>query len=978
MICRNAEYSGSLNVADRERMYGSGLGVAIVQGTDSTMYNRNGKFGLLSLILLGMFGCVALLGAADEKQPQKDPPKDAAKEPAKEPVKEPTKEPAKEPAKEPSKEPAKDPKKEDVKKDRFDDPLPSDALSRMGTVRWRQGSPMTLVHFMPDNKTVLTAGTDLNIRIWEASTGKLIRSFSGTGSSTPLDTGGVPEYMYNPGQQWTVVSADGKLVATASQRDLRVRIFEVESGKMLKEVTGITNGLTSMGFSPDGKNISFSQYDGSISLIDVAAGKIDKTWNKPDGQNRMYYGGMNGTAFSPDGKQLVTIGHEMENQQYIPTLKIWDVAKGTQLQSIRNPQGTYGFYTPSFSPDGKLLAWGASDGSIRVYDPATGKEVKKLTPGGQVKSVTQLIFGTDGKKLYTKSYYEQGFREFDLTSGKEERQLGDTTYKQVRIYYYNQSGGQMSVSKDGKLLMGVGGNNAVYMVDLKSGKEVPMTTAGHDSGVFGVQYIEDGKTIVTQGMDGSLRRWETATGKELSQVKLPTTQGVNAYSNIMSPDGKLMASSSYDGTVQITEAATGKQKYTIQVDQQRRGYMMRVVFSPDSKMIAVRSQIDPQVLVYSTETGKEVQKLVPATLSTSQQYYYGNQWQFMMFSPDSKYVAASGVNQDNSVRVWDAKSGNELRQFSFDRQKFVTNGAFSPDGRMVAMELNDSTVSLMELQTGKQRRQFGQAPQTGKPTPNYGYYNPYGAQSSASSVAFSPNGQLLAITTKDRKVRLWEIATGKDIGDFEGHQGAVLSLVFSPDSKTLTTGSSDTTALVWDVTRRDKNRTPRTGELQSDALAKLFKELDSTESKQAADAFASLWAAPKSTVPFLAEQVQPAASTEEGKIIQLITDLDNNRYVVRKKALDELEKMGDVATPQLKNTLTKGASVEVQKRITELLERVAMKALTAEQLRSLRVIELLEQIDTPESKEVLKKLAKGAPAAFLTTEAQAALARMGK
>jgi hypothetical protein len=128
----------------------------------------------------------------------------------------------------------------------------------------------------------------------------------------------------------------------------------------------------------------------------------------------------------------------------------------------------------------------------------------------------------------------------------------------------------------------------------------------------------------------------------------------------------------------------------------------------------------------------------------------------------------------------------------------------------------------------------------------------------------------------------------------------------------------------------------------------------------------------------LKDQLKPITPVEQKVIEQYIADLDSDTFETRQKAGDELEKLGELAVPALTKVLTGKPSLELTKRAEELLEKVAGATLTGDRLRLVRGIEVLETLNTAEARQVLEGLAKGAPGALPTREAQTALDRMGK
>jgi hypothetical protein len=138
----------------------------------------------------------------------------------------------------------------------------------------------------------------------------------------------------------------------------------------------------------------------------------------------------------------------------------------------------------------------------------------------------------------------------------------------------------------------------------------------------------------------------------------------------------------------------------------------------------------------------------------------------------------------------------------------------------------------------------------------------------------------------------------------------------------------------------------------------------------------TLTAVPDQALSLLKKDLQPVTAVDKKHIAQLITDLDADDFTVREKASQELEKLGAAAEQALRKVLEGDPSAEVRRRVQTLLKQLDQGSAGGAHLACLRMLELLEQIDTPEAKQHLKTLAKGAPDAWLTQEAKEALQRL--
>jgi hypothetical protein len=217
------------------------------------------------------------------------------------------------------------------------------------------------------------------------------------------------------------------------------------------------------------------------------------------------------------------------------------------------------------------------------------------------------------------------------------------------------------------------------------------------------------------------------------------------------------------------------------------------------------------------------------------------------------------------------------------------------------------------------------------------------------------------------------VETGKELRKLTGHRGKANVLVFSPDGKTLISGGDDTTILFWDVAAVT-GREPAEKRLSPQEWEALWKALAGTDAAQAHQAIARLTASP-GTVSALNERLHPAPKLDADRLERLLSDLDSENFAVRDQATREIEKLGGAAGQAIERALASAdASPEKRRRLERLQSQLGVP--TGEPLRELRALEVLERLATPESRQFIEKLAKGAPDARLTREAKTALQRL--
>jgi WD40 repeat protein len=422
-----------------------------------------------------------------------------------------------------------------------------------------------------------------------------------------------------------------------------------------------------------------------------------------------------GVAFSPDGTRLASASYD-------ETVKVWDVASGQELRTLRGHTGSV--RSVAFSPDGARLASASSDNTVKVWDAGCGQEVGR----GR-----DTVFGSDDLRTL-------GFI-FNAPSDSSDRTVkgrdgwDDASGQAVRTFYGANSRG-LAFSPDGRRLATASWDATVKVWDAATGQDL-CTLRGHTAGLNGVAFSPDGARLASASVDKTAKVWDVANGKELRTLKGHTGR-VSCV--VFSPDGTRLASASDDRTVKVWDAADGKELCTL---KGHTGRVSCVVFSPDGARLASAS-LDMTVKLWDTASGQELRTFQGYVRVSDGRAFrligpqgriisHRSQVQCVAFSPVGCRLASSGGGQ---LKVWDAASGQELR---------TINGH------------------------------------------------------AAWSVAFSPDGARLASAGADHRVKVWEVASGQELCTLKAHADMVTSVAFSPDGMRLASASFDKTVKVWDA-----------------------------------------------------------------------------------------------------------------------------------------------------------------------------------
>jgi WD40 repeat protein/beta-lactamase regulating signal transducer with metallopeptidase domain len=891
------------------------------------------------------------------------------------------------------------------------DRLPAGALARLGTTRMRHDGDVTFVAFGPGEKTLLTAGQDNTIRLWDMATGNELKRFARPKPLPPKPAKPDPKkeqaqleelvrhFGQGGGGSFSVALAPAAKVLAASGANV-IQIWEVETGKELRQIEVPGGGIAGLLFSPDGRVLAARIGNGALLVWEVESGKLLHDIKLPTRETGNMVvlaiggdgGDAPGMAFTPDSKALVGAATEYKKEEAAHSVKFWDLASGKELHKVPVPGGV-NVSGVALSPDGKLVAYGAGD-SIHLCEVSSGTELRKLRTG----RVISAAFTPDGKALAVRAR-NQRLRLWDVETGKELHQLSDADPPPqgmgglAFVIVGAFSGPEvraLAFSPDGKQIAAAAGST-VRLWDVASGKEVHLSE-GHWRPPSAIVLSPDGKAVVSWGPDRMVRRWDGVNGKSLGAFAAPRETTLAVFS----PDGRVVALANTDNTVRLHETATGKELSQI---KGRTAGTASLAFTPDSKVLAARGN-DDVIRLYDAGRGADLRQIsirpaLPGGTGGNAVIILGGRGRGprgtapgLAFSPDGRLLVTpvSGRgNSGNALAVFDVATGKELRKIMTPQR--IATYAFAPDGRTLAAENGDRTLTLWEVASGKERGHLGKA---AEPPPQEGNRITVGAALNGAfvggsdpagpiGVTFSPDGRAILVRGPTGGVAFWDVVAGKEISQLQGHAGRVETVAIATTGKVVATGGSDTTILLWDATAPMKGLSrPASTTVRSEEMEALWHDLASSDAAQALKSEQKLSTAAGQVVPFLSAHLKPAARIDTQKINRLIADLDSDTYTVRRAAVGNLLKVGEQAVPALQKVLASSPPLETRMRAEELLEQLTRGNLSTDQLQVVRAVEVLEHLDSPDARRLLHTLAEGAPGALPTREAEAALARMSK
>jgi len=427
----------------------------------------------------------------------------------------------------------------------------------------------------------------------------------------------------------------------------------------------------------------------------------------------------------------------------------WNAERGRTLPARTLQHGSRA-ESVAFSPHGEIVAVGGSV-KVKLWHVASGRELRTL----DAKAGT-LAFSPDGNYLATGR--DRDLKVWDLAAGK------------VTFQDSAARGKCVAFSPGGKLLA-YATASGVVLKDLATERETRVWD-GRGESVFSVAFSPDANLVAIGTGDGILAVFGATGGKATMVLDWPS----HVLSLAFSPDGKRLAAGASDGNVRVCDVAEG----TVSVVLNGRELVLSVAFSPDGKLLAAGID-DGTIWLLDVRTGNELAlRAVDA---------WGSGVTCVSFSSDGSLLASG--SWDRAAKLWDMAIGKETLTLTGHATPVVAV-AFSEDGGQVATRSSDEVRKMWDVATGNAKHvdtRDVQDPVSGSRTPELEATGP---------TVPNPQGNLTA-SASGPEIGIKNTATGERVLTLFGHTGVVRSLAFSPDGKLLASGAQDGSVKIWDV-----------------------------------------------------------------------------------------------------------------------------------------------------------------------------------
>lgn len=598
------------------------------------------------------------------------------------------------------------------------------------------------------------------VKVWDVTTGKEISSIA----SDALDG-----LAFSGGDGGAALSLDGtQLARVSTEPETQVTFLDLATGREIRTVKlpGDKNGevqSVELAFTPDGHLLVSGLVDKRVKLWDVTTKATDREL---------------GTVAQDWCQLKFSRGARLLALSEGYTVKLWDLAAGRELVSLKAPNSglfsSTGRVFASFSDDGKRVATGGFDTPTIVWEADTAKQVLKMN--GRTNMAYKVAFSADGNQLSS-----GGRTRWDLRTGRGLRLSAGPLDQQLGI-----------PSPDGKLIATYSPNsNSVSILETPSGRKLQTLTPATGEGVVQrASFSGDGAMLVVTytvseaqmrqarmpgqsgGNENLVKIWDVKSGRELRTLNLGTTAAEVAFSS----DGRVIGTLGSMGETSLWDTASGSKLRDL--TSSPLGNLNRIMSGAGGLTPAQLKTMKPgnpgsmpQMPDLSAMAGMMTNMMGSMSAGTM-----GRSVTSLAFSPDGRTIAIGGVESKSNIDF------AAMMDPAAQRKQKKNSKQQDPQDIMKNMKVETTgQVTLWDVATGGQS----------------GVLTGHGK--GVTQVAFSRDGRLLASSSTDNTIRIWDLAARRELRTLTGHTANIESIDFSPDSRLLASASDDGGTFLWDT-----------------------------------------------------------------------------------------------------------------------------------------------------------------------------------
>lgn len=501
------------------------------------------------------------------------------------------------------------------------------------------------------------------------------------------------------------------------------------------------------------------------------------------GQNQVLRGhesGVNAVVISSDGRFIASGSDDA-------TVRIWEASSGKELACFRGHRR--GVTSLAISNDGRWLVSGSKDGSIRLWDIVSGIELQYFR--GHSYPVNSVAFLVDNQRIVSGSA-DKTFRVWDIEQGKE-----------IRCHPWSGDGiSGSAISPDGSFIAGGSQHGDMFVWNTATGEQIKVLS-GHKEWVTANAWSSDGRRILSGSMDQTVQVWDAKSGEPVCRLEGHEERIVALA---ISPDGRHVASASIrNRTLRMWDAVSGEQTHYL------RGHDRDVTcltFSPDSRLV-ISGGADGTIRVCNTDGGQDTRSLIDEGVDS------------IAFSNESRWVACGTT--DGTIGIWDFESGEKVRSLA-GHDSWVRKVKFSADDQRVVSWSCNFETRILDTDTGKELhvlpvnaavmsvsdRQIviggGDTIHVFDTATGREVRRIPGSGFTVASLTISADGLRIVIGAggarskhSDFPVNLLDAKSGHCLQSMFGHKGEVKGVALSDDQTRILSVAEDRTVRLWDA-----------------------------------------------------------------------------------------------------------------------------------------------------------------------------------
>jgi WD40 repeat protein len=608
-----------------------------------------------------------------------------------------------------------------------------DQALRAAGERWVAvlGEELETVVFSPDGQRVASLSMDRRVRVIEAATGVVSAALAHAdgamaivftqdgrllaarweGEELHIVEAGTGEVVARCDRGEPAFSADGRFFMSASNDS--VRVFETETCRQVAHFAGVTAASFVVAIAWGGESVAVASDEVRVHRI------VD------DGEFKFATSNLRKIVFGRNSHSLATLSTSTGEVRFV----------GGKIGWIEKFSYGSRLYTIAFSPDGTMMAAGAQDGTLLLFDLATGKTRQRFAHGAGVYGVT---FSPDGRFVAT-ACLDGTARLFDISR--------DGTFMRMGV------ASAVAFSPDGRLGAAKSSDGA-FVFDMATGRSLALLDHG-DSGALA--FSPDGHVVAVASRDETVSLIEAATGRSLRTLPYG---GGTLHEVAFSPAGGTVAILCHHPAVRLFDVASGEELARFEHD----GEVASLAFRPDGLLLAT-GQYDGTVRFFDVTLRRE----------RARRRLHGDAVLKIAFSPHGSILATA--SRDSTAQLFDIDRGETLARMAHEGE--VTAILFSPEGGQLATASVDRTVRFFEAEHGRETARLDFADR-------------------AFRIAFSADGRLLTAALRDGTARVFCAATGAELARLD-HGGWIRNSAFSREGTVLCTIGDDNVLRLWRI-----------------------------------------------------------------------------------------------------------------------------------------------------------------------------------